>query len=164
MSIHVRRILAAAFVAALASPVEGQVAQARSGESASRARVPVTIALVDELPAPGVGAVIVRNATQPPRGDIILMTPNSASARQLSAALATLLITWEADGRSPHRDATIKVVNRRGPAAWFDTEERRAESVVRRLRRAPARRVGPLGQVPAVSVQVKPIPLTRRAR
>lgn len=141
-------------------PAESQSAE--NGSAAERQRVRVTVALVDELPDTSVGAVIVRRANAPAR-DIILMTRNSASARQLSAALAALLVTWEAQGRTPTQDGMVRVSARRGPAAWFNSEERRAEAVVRRLRQVSPRQVEMLGRVQAVEMRVKPVRLTRRA-
>lgn len=162
------RLAAIAAVATLCSSIApvvgwGQAGNGRSDEHVPPGRVRVTVALVEVLPDTTVGAVIVRRATGSSKGDLILMTRNSASARQLSAAMATLQMTWELDGQIPTRDATVRVTARRGPAAWHDTEERRAESVVRRLRREKPAYVQSLGVVQSVEMRVKPIKLTRRS-
>jgi hypothetical protein len=62
------------------------------------------------------------------------MSRRSANGYQLSAAVASILILWQqADDKFPV-GASMPVLNRRGPAAWYDTEEVRAEKVVRGLR------------------------------
>ncbi len=51
-----------------------------------------------------------------------------------------------------------------GPTAWIETEERRAEAMVRRLRRANARYVPGFGFVPAVRLTVPARALQGRLR
>jgi hypothetical protein len=112
-------------------------------------RYPVTVAIVDALPDSKAGAFILRQAGNTP-ADFILMTRESATARQLSAAVFTLLAVREVDGLIASRNATIRVPNREGPAAWIETEERRAEGVVRRLRNLPEHDVPGLGRARAL--------------
>jgi hypothetical protein len=117
------------------------------------ARVPVLVLLVDSLPVPDARAVIVRQSS-PPRRDYILLTRNTATARQLSAAVFTLVTVHATAGTVPDRDALIRVQAAEGPTMWIETEERRAESIVRRLQRTNARHVPGFGFVPAVRLTV----------
>lgn len=102
---------------------------------------------------PNARAVIVRRPSSPVK-DYILLTRRSATARQLSAAVFTLLTVHATAGIAPNRDAVVRVPATEGPAAWIETEERRAEAMVRRLYRAKARYVPGFGFVPAVRLTV----------
>lgn len=125
----------------------------RAQQAAMPARVPVLVLLVDSLPVLNARAAIVRQSS-PPVKDYILLTRRTATARQLSAAVFTLLTVHATAGTVPNRDAVVRVQAAEGPAAWIDTEERRAEAMVRRLRRANARYVPGFGFVPAVRLTV----------
>ncbi|MHB1072316.1 MAG: hypothetical protein ACYC3Q_05765 [Gemmatimonadaceae bacterium] len=92
-----------------------------------------------------------------PRGvtrDVIVLTPASATARQLSAAVFTLLATHEAVGEVPDRPGRINVPMKEGPKAWIETEERRAEGLARKLRSARPRYVPGYGIVRSVRITV----------
>jgi hypothetical protein len=106
----------------------------------------VRIVLLDTLPVRGAGAIIQRRVSGSPK-DIILLTAETATARQLSAAVLTLVTLYSIDGSEPSHDALVKVNSRQGPIAWIDTEERRAEAIVRRLRRLRPTPVQGYGQV-----------------
>lgn len=122
-------------------------AGAAAGQAARRsARIPVRVVLLDALPVSGAGAVIQRRVSGSPT-DIILLTAETATARQLSAAVLTLITLHGVDGSTPSRDALVKVNSRQGPTAWIETEERRAEAMVRRLRRLRPTHVQGYGQV-----------------
>jgi len=54
----------------------------------------------------------------------------------------------------PKRNAVVRVQAAKGPATWIETEERRAEAVVRRLRRANPQYVPGFGFVSAVRLTV----------
>ena len=114
-------------------------------------RVAVTIALVSRLPDPNAGAVILRRVNQSPN-DIILMTPTSASAPQLSAAVFTLMTVREAMGNTPTENSTIRVPMREGPVMWKRTVEVSADRIVRRLRGVAPSSVPSVGMAPAVDV------------
>ena len=83
---------------------------------------------------------------------MILLTPATATARQLSAAVFTLLVVRAKQGETPSRDNLARVVMTEGPKAWIDTEDRHAERVVRRLRRANPQYVAGFGLVPATTL------------
>jgi hypothetical protein len=122
-------------------------------QAAGPARVPVFVLLVDSLPVPDARAVIVRQSSGPVN-DYILLTRRTATARQLSAAVFTLLTVHATGGTVPNRSAVVRVRAAEGPAAWIETEERRAEAMVRRLHRASPRYVPGFGFVPAVRLTV----------
>jgi hypothetical protein len=143
-------LLSVTLIAALGARAGAQVA---AETSAARRRLPVTIALVDSLPDSTVGAVILRRGNQ---SDAILMTRNSANARQLSAALATLISAWHFTGKNANRDATIRVESRDGPAAWENTELVRAEQAIRNLRRRPVRHLPGIGNGQALVLLIRP--------
>lgn len=136
---------AAAFALSLAAPLCAQ--------GGARQRVPLLVVLVDSLPVRGARAVIERRPSGPVK-DFILLTPTTATARQLSAAVFTLLNIHAVAGTVPSRNAIVRVQAAEGPDAWIETEERRAEAVVRRLRRAKAQYVPGFGVVPAVRLTV----------
>lgn len=75
-------------------------------------RVPVTIALVEELPHPGAPFVILRRVNEAEH-DVILL-PADADARQLSLAVQALLTARSVAGDTAERPATIRVRPRSG--------------------------------------------------
>jgi len=139
-------LCAVAFAVMLAMPCGAQ-------QPAARERVPVLVLLVDSLPVLDARAVIVRKSSLAVK-DYILLTRGTATARQLSAAVFTLLTVHTTAGTVPNRDAIVRVHGAEGPAAWIETEERRAELLVRRLRRSNAHYVPGFGFVPAVRLTV----------
>ncbi len=149
-------LCALAFAAMLAAPLGAQ-------QTAAHARVPVLVLLVDSLPVPDARAVIVRQSSSPVK-DYILLTRRTATARQLSAAVFTLLTVHATAGTVPDRDGVVRVHAAEGPAAWIETEERRAEVLVRRLRRTHAQYVHGFGFVPAVRLTVPAQALHGRLR
>lgn len=122
-------------------------------ETGPSGRIPVRVILLEALPTTGVGAVIQRRVNGSPH-DIILLTAETATARQLSAAVLTLLTLQSVDGITPSTDALVKVNSRQGPTAWIETEERRAEAIVRRLRRRPPTPVQGYGLVRTLVITV----------
>jgi hypothetical protein len=135
-------------IALLGSLIDTQEGNA---QPVQRARVPALVVLVDTLPDPVARAMIMRRAHDFPM-DMILLTPATATARQLSAAVFTLLVVRAKQGETPSRDNLVRVVMTEGPEAWIDTEERRAEAVVRRLRRANPQYVAGFGLVPSTTL------------
>jgi hypothetical protein len=124
-----------------------------SGQAATQLRIPVLVAVIDSLPQKASGALIVRRASMSP-SDIILLTPQSSTARQLSAAVFTLVTAQAVLGSKPEKNAFLKVDSRTGPSAWIETEERRAENILRKLRRKAPAYVAGYGFVRSVVITV----------
>lgn len=105
-------------------------------------RVPVTIALVEELPHPGAPFVILRRVNEAEL-DVILL-PADADAQQLSLAVQALLTARSVAGDTAESPATIRVRPRSGePGAhrqfpWIA----RVHADLRRAAHRPVRGVG----------------------
>jgi hypothetical protein len=116
-------------------------------------RVPVTIALVEELPHPGAPFVILRRVGGADH-DVILL-PADASVEQLSLAVQALLTARSAAGDTAERPATIRVRPRSG-----DTRPHRQFPWIARvhgdLRRAASRPVQGVGNARAVVIWLPP--------
>lgn len=136
---------------------------ARAQEAERQARISVMVVLVDSLPVSGTGAIIQRRAQIAPH-DVILLTPRSATARQLSAAVFTLLTVHAITGNEPAENAFVSVNSREGPYAWIETEERRAEGIVRQLRRKTPAYVPGYGFVRSVRLTVPAQAFSQRLR
>lgn len=119
-----------------------------------KGRVPVTVALVKQLPYPDASAVVLRRTDKTPR-DVILLKRPAVTGAQLAAAVFTLLVAREIGGDTTSVNAALRVSSTRGPQAWRNTEQRIAERVVHRLLRATPRDVPGVGVVPAVEVQLR---------
>ena len=167
-------VIPAALAAALhSSPVQGQegpaaggptIAELRKREEMAR-RVPVTVALVDVLPAPdSVPAVILRRAQDSPR-DVILLRRHAASGAHLAAAVLHLMIVRERSGDTSAVNTTYRLPTaRRGPRAWENTEQLRTQAVVARLRRVEPREVAGVGIVPATEIYLPSQAMREAAR
>ena len=163
-NMRIFRLLLAKLVppAALLLMLTPWVASTQSPTGSTGRLVPVVVVLVDSLPSGGGdGAVIIRQVRGSPQ-DRILMTPSSATGRQLSAAVFTLTTLWAARG-SATVDETIRVPVREGPAAWIETVERVSEGVVRRLRKQTPRYHPEHGIVRSRQVFVRPGTVLLRA-
>jgi hypothetical protein len=151
------RILpAVALVLLIASPALEAQERRRSPmyeQAVSSSRVPVTVALVDALPVPGVSALIVRrpiaSASDGAAHDVILLRRDAASAQELSRAIDDLLAIRAQTGDASPVRLLVRVQpgsaqGRRGqpPFPW-------AERVVADLRRAPLQQVDEFGRLPA---------------
>ena len=121
--------------------------QAQQGSPTPR-RVPVTLALVEQLPQGGDAPfVILRRADQEPR-DVILLRSDADSDR-LSEAVQALLIARQQGGDTADTDRVLRIRRQQGrrvrPLPW-------AARVLQDLRAAPRRAVGGVGTVPAVVI------------
>lgn len=141
------RIPGLLLAAVLLLPVDaaGQAATAPGAP----ARVPVTVALVRQLPVPGAPFVVQRRPGAAHQ-DVILLPPD-ADARLFSEAVRMLLVARQAGGDTPATAATIRVRPQRGRTAprpvfpW-------AQRVLTDLRRAEARPVEDIGTVQVVEI------------
>ena len=167
-------ILSAGLAAAIfCSPAHAQEAQAGQGPTIAELRkreemarrVPVTVALVDVLPAPdSVPALILRRAQGSPH-DVILLRRGVASGAHLSAAVLHLMIVRERSGDTPAVNTTYRLPTaRRGPRAWEHTEQVRTKAVVARLRHVEPREVAGVGIVPAAEIYLPSKAMREAAR
>lgn len=121
-------------------------ANAQPGGQA-RTRVPVTVALVSELPYPDAPFVILRAAQPTPRDYILL--PENASAALLTEAINGLLLARRQRGDDPAVDAVLRIrANTPRPARPLPWAAR----VMNDLRSAPHQLVPRVGEVPAVEI------------
>jgi hypothetical protein len=167
-------VITASLAAAIhGSPVHGQegpagggpmIAELRKREEMAR-RVPVTVALVDVLPAPdSVPAVILRRAHGSPR-DVILLRRHATNGAHLAAAVLHLMIVRERSGDTSAVNTTYRLPTaRRGPRAWQNTEQLRTQAVVARLRRVVPREVAGVGFVPATEIYLPSQAMREAAR
>jgi hypothetical protein len=155
--------VAAAFVALLfggsadaqrsTQPVGGPTLNRVHREEEMARRVPVTIALVSQLPAPdSVPVVILRRASTAPR-DVILLRRDAATAGQLASAVLHLMVLRDRMGDTARVDAAFRLPTAyRAPMPWRQTEEVQATRTLGRLRRSEAQDVPGVGRVAAVQV------------
>lgn len=130
-----RRVPALGHFVMVALGLLGMPTKQLSGQAVHR-RTPVLVVMLDSLPEAGARAMIERHA----RGDhreVVLLSTQGSTARQLSAAIFTLLTARAATGDSVTRDMRVRVPFTEGPRAWIETTERHAERVIRRLHSAP---------------------------
>lgn len=116
-------------------------------------RVPVTIALVDQLPA-GSGdapAVLLRRTRTSPH-DVLLLRRDQASGSALAAAVLHLLIVRERTGDTARADGVFRMPTARGTRIWERTEQVRAGRIVAHLRHAEPRDIPAVGRVPAKEI------------
>lgn len=137
------RLLTAVLVALVCA--DGTVAG--QNRTAGRARVGVTIALVDRLPQPGAPYLIVRNPA--PTGDVILI-PSTADASVLSEAITLLLTAREAAGDSAVAPAVLRA--RPGGSGAPRREIPWSRRVLADLLRVPRQTIDGIGNVPAVRI------------
>ena len=156
-------VAAGVLVAATPSPIDAQraepsrtgptIAELRRQEEMAR-RIPVTIALVDQLPA-GTGnapAVVLRRA-KPAPFDVILLRRSDASGTQLAGAIFHLMIMRDRSGDTATADAMFRLPTAtRGPKAWEQTEQVQTGRIVAQLRSAEVQDVPGVGRVRAKAV------------
>jgi hypothetical protein len=115
----------------------------------TRARIPVTVALVTEMPYPGVPFVILRDAQPIPRDYILL--PEDADAALLTEAINGLLLARRHGGDDPAADAVLRIRSQTNaprsarPLPW-------AARVINDLQSAPSQTVPRVGEVPAIEI------------
>lgn len=117
-------------------------------------RVPVTIALVEELPQPGAPFVILRRVNEAEH-DVILLAAD-ADAQQLSLAVQALLTARSVAGDSAESSATVRVRPRTGEASRAHRQFPWIARVHGDLRRAAHRPVAGVGNVRAVVIWLPP--------
>jgi hypothetical protein len=127
-------------------------------------RVPVTIALWDQLPAPdSIPAVILRRGTAAPR-DVILLR-RRATPGQLAAAVMRLMVIRDRMGDTARADAAFRLPNAHGmPNGKGPREELQAGRTLARLRAAPAQDLPGVGRVPALEVYLPSRAMREEAR
>lgn len=117
-------------------------------------RVPVTVALVDQLPA-GTGdvpAVVLRRVSTSPH-DVILLRRSDATGAQLSGAILHLMILRERNGDTATANGIFRLPTAaRGPKAWEHTEQVQTGRIVAQLRTAGLQDVPGVGRVRARAV------------
>jgi hypothetical protein len=136
------RLLLAAVVAFTPAVLTAQ----RTGTGAPT-RVPLTVALVSELPRPGAAYEIQRRTTGNDRDVVLLL--NTATPEQLSDAVRGVLTARQAGGDTATEAGTFRVRPHNGPARtvlpW-------ASRVLADLRDAHVRDVPGVGRVRAVRI------------
>ena len=130
------------------------IAELRRRQEMER-RVPVTVALVDVLPAPdSVPVLILRRPDLSPH-DVILLRRSTADGRQLAAAVLHLMLLRERAGDTASVSGTFRLpAARRGPRAWERSEEVRTTRVIARLRSTRTREVPGVGLARATEVHL----------
>lgn len=130
-------------------PVEGQAQGGSSGRSAPT-RIPVTVALVDELPASQAPfALLRRSANQ--GGDVIII-PASAEADLLSDAVRALLTVRRHQGDQATQHGVLRVTartNRRPALPW-------AVRVLADVRRTLPQALDGVGPVRSITIWLPP--------
>ncbi|MDB4948856.1 MAG: hypothetical protein JWM27_1505 [Gemmatimonadetes bacterium] len=119
-------------------------------------RVPVTVALVDELPVADVPFLVQRRPALAPHDIVLLRT--GATAAQLSEAIRTLLAARQAGGDLPAVNGFVRMRPHAAPAA--NAAPRRqlpwAERVMRDVRKAPMMQIEGIGRGRAVQIWLPP--------
>ena len=128
--------------------LSAQVAAPRSPRAP--ARVPVTVALVEQLPYPDAPFIILRQLT----GSDYILLPADADAALLTDAVNALLLARQRGGDRAPADALLRLraperVRGARPLPW-------AARVLADLRNAPRRSVPRVGQAPAVQIWLPP--------
>ena len=116
--------------------------------------VPVTVALVDQLSVPNALGLVLRRHDQTPH-DVILLKTSIADGALLTSAVMVLLVAREIHGDMPPNTYVLRVSQRNGPAVWRASEERRAQRIVDRARRAVLQEIPGVGLVPAVDITLR---------
>ena len=124
--------------------VTGQLSAQGSGRAP--ARVPVTIALVEQLPYPDAPFIILRQSA----GSDYILLPADADAALLTDAVNALLLARQRGGDRATADALLRLraperARRARPLPWGDR-------VLVDLRRAPRRAVPTVGEAPTVQI------------
>lgn len=151
------------WVLALLFIVTGQLsAQTATRSERAPTRVPVMVALVQQLPYPDAPFIILRQSA----GSDYILLPGDADAALLTDAVNALLLARQRGGDRATADAVLRLraperVRGARPLPWVDR-------VLADLRRAPRRAVPRVGQAPAVQIWLprqsrpQPTPPSRR--
>lgn len=131
------------------------LAQGASQQQAAPQRVPVTIALADELPDATSPSVILRRPGATPH-DVILLRSSTASGKHLSDAIVHLLMVRVLSGDTALKATTMRVVPREGPQGQIRREYPWVQRVYNDLRKAEAKPLSGVGTVPMVQIWLPP--------
>ena len=118
-------------------------------------RVPVTIALTDDLPDATSPAVILRRPGSRPH-DVILVRASTASGKTLSDAIVHLLMVRVLSGDTALQRTTIRVQPREGPQGQIRREYPWVQRVYNDLRKAEPQPLAGVGTVPTVQIYLPP--------
>jgi hypothetical protein len=146
-------LCAAALLLALVSALP-----ARAQDAPATMRVPVTVAIVDELPYPDAPFVILRRPAETPR-DVILL-PRTASPALLSDAVRALALARQQGGDVPRSASVLRLTVPQG-RGWERAPLPWVPRVLRDLRRASETTLAGVGRVQAVEIW---LPRTIRRR
>lgn len=113
-------------------------------------RVPVTLVLVDSLPASN-GAVISRRKLLEPH-DLILLRRGRGTSKELAAAVFTLITARDVGGDTAQIDMLIRVPDDRRARFLGMREQPRSQAAMARLRSAPEISIAGIGKVPAITI------------
>ena len=114
---------------------------------------PVTVVLVDALPAPGARAAVLRRSRD--RGDVVLLPPGAAT-EDLAAALSLLADARRRDGPAAfERDAVLVVKTASLSQPLTAAQRQRLRADLDRLRGAPVRVVVGVGSARAIDVSLR---------
>jgi hypothetical protein len=154
------RYLIATAVLAVSVLVAGRGTLA--AQQPERTRVPVTVALVDELPDPATPFVILRRADMMPRDVILLRT--GAGPQQLSAAVQALLMARRQGGDQAPGSAMLRVRPRQNSRTHTARPLPWAPRVIADLRRAARRDVPGVGSARVVEIWLPRTPVPKPDR
>jgi hypothetical protein len=113
-------------------------------------RVPVTVALAEQLDGDA-SAVILRRSNVAPH-DVILLRAAGANGRQLSEAVLDLLTIREKMGDTPSTTAAVRVRPKAGAPGRVRRELPWAQRVVNDVRKAEVQDIPRVGNVRAVQI------------
>ncbi len=125
----------------------------------ARAPYPATVALVLKLPTADTSAtaVILRRVKGEPH-DLVLLPAGRGSVGAYAAAIRELAVIRSRDGDLPTRDEGIVVHGATMPGDWTRSGfDKIASSDFDRLQAAVPRRIGGIGTVPALTIQIAPM-------
>ncbi|MDQ3605446.1 MAG: hypothetical protein M3418_04560 [Gemmatimonadota bacterium] len=128
-------------------------AQQQTGSSRAPTRVPVTIALVDQLPQADAPFMVQRRPDVAPH-DVILLR-STADAKQLSEAIHALLVIRQAGGDTATSRATMRMRPQQ-PQQGARPEFPWVPRVMADLRRAEPKQIAGVGTVRAVEIWLPP--------
>ena len=150
---------------AAAGPVaaQGQPATRERPPTRGYASVTATVALIDELPASGAQAFVLRRADKFPH-DVILLRSRDATSGRLAAAIASLLVARQRHGDVAGVDATVFVGDSVAPIGWKDSETRRAARVLNNARASAPQNIDGVGPARAVQVSLGVVRVVDRVR
>ncbi len=141
------------FVALLLPAAGAAHAQPTAKAGARSGFAPVVVSLVDRLPGVRVGDVaLIRRA--PGGADSIFLPAAHADGESLTSAAYVLLASRQLMGAELDRPTSVRVPERRYPAAWAQKEVARATKVIRRAQVESLRALPGWGGARVVSMKL----------